>query len=233
MKIDLVGNHCTWTKELSTSYIINDNMLFDVPLGSFKTLFNDYNIKNIENIVISHFHSDHFGDLFLVLDVFSKLNKPLTILAPKGCKERIEMIMRKMEVAHLIPSLDNFTFIIAENGKTVRLGNYKIKCFSVHHENLDAYGYTIDDGSAIVGFSGDSAMCNNIRKIAKASRAMFIDASSVVQNNKHLATFEVANLAKEFENTKFYPVHLSLNSQETLKDFSLERTYQGQTIIIE
>lgn len=232
MKIDLVGNHCTWTKELSTSYIINDNMLFDVPLGSFKTLFNDYDIKKVEYIVISHFHSDHFGDLFLILDVFSKLGKPLTILAPKGCRQRIEMIMRAMDVTHLIPALDNFTFIDAENRKIVKMGKYKIKCFSVLHENLDAYGYVIDDGAKI-GFSGDSAMCNNIRKIAKASQAMFIDSSSVVQNNKHLATFEVANLAKEFENTKFYPVHLSSNSQQTLKDFSLECTFQGQTIVIE
>lgn len=233
MKIDLVGNHCTWTKELNTSYIIDDKMLFDVPLGSFKTLFNDYDIKKIEYVIISHFHSDHFGDLFLILDVFSRLNKQLTILAPKTCKQRIEMIMRAMDVTHLIPALDNFNFIDAENGKIVKLGNYKIKCFSVLHENLDAYGYTIDDGKTKVGFSGDSAMCNNIRKIAKASRAMFIDSANVFQNNKHLATFEVDNLVKEFPNTHFYPVHLSANSQRTLKDFNLDFKNQGEIIIIE
>ena len=230
MKINIVGNHCTLAYTLNTSFVINDNLLFDVPIGSFKTLFNKYDLKKIDYIVISHFHSDHFCDIPLVLEVMSKLGKSITILAPKGCKQRIESLMRLIEVPHLIPSLDNFNFIDAENGEIVKLANYKIKCFSVNHGGLDAYGYVIDDGSVKVGFSGDSAMCNNIRKIAKASKAMFIDASSIVENEKHLATFEIKSLMDEFPDTNFYPVHFSTASENSIDQFGLNKTYQGQTI---
>ena len=233
MKIDIVGNHCTWTNTLNTSFIINDDMLFDVPIGSFKSLYNDYDLKNIDYIIISHFHSDHFCDIPLVLEVIAKMGKSVTILAPKGCKQRIESLMRLVEVPHLIPYLDTFNFIDAENGKIVKIGNYKIKCFSAKHGWLDAYGYLIDDGSVKVGFSGDTAMCNNVRKIAKACKAMFIDASSVVENEKHLATFEIKALMTDFPKTIFYPVHFSTASEKSISEFGINKTYQGQTIIVE
>lgn len=232
MKIDLVGNHCTWAEGLNTSYIINDNLLFDIPIGSFKTLNNKYDLSKIEHIIISHFHSDHFGDIFLAIEILVRLNHFVDILAPKDCKKRIEKLMRTMAIDHLIPYLDKFKFIDAENGKIVKMGKYKIKCFSVRHGSLDAYGYIIDDGTK-VGFSGDSAMCNNIRKIAKSSKAMFIDASGVVEDQKHLSTFEIKTLSQEFPTTIFYPVHLSTASEKTLDDFKLIHTSQGQKIIVE
>lgn len=232
MKIDIVGNHCTWTKELCTSFIINNNMLFDIPLGSFSTLYYKYDLTKINFIVISHFHSDHFGDIILFLELIRKLDKTITILAPKTCKQRIEMMMRATDLSKHLPALQKINFINAENGKIVNMGEYKIKCFSVTHDNLDAYGYVIDEGVK-VGFSGDSCMCNNIRKIAKISKVMFIDCSDVIQNSKHLASHEVAQLVKEFPDTIFYPVHLSQKSQATLEQFSLNQTYEGQIINVE
>ena len=88
MKIDVVGSMCTWTKKLSTSYIINDEILFDTPQGTFKTLFEDYDILKTNYIIISHFHSDHFMDIHLVMDyLYHHTKKKITIIAPKGCRE--------------------------------------------------------------------------------------------------------------------------------------------------
>ena len=232
MKIDIIGNHCTWTKQLNTSFLINDEIVFDIPLGSFKKLYNDYDISKVNYIIISHFHSDHFCDIFLLLEVLGKSNKNVTILAPKGCKQRIEMLMRTFDVPAHISYLDNFKFIDAENNKIVKIGNYKIKCFFVTHGNLDAYGFVVDDGKVKVGFSGDSCMCNNIRKIAKTSNVMFIDSANITSDTKHLATFEVKSLSDEFVNTTFYPVHLSNKSEKTLDQFGLNHILEGQTIII-
>ena len=103
MKIDVVGCGCTWTRQLSTSFIINDEILFDTPQGSFKTLLHNYNLSKINYIFISHFHSDHFLDLHLVLDyIFNHYpDKKLTIFAPAGCCERLCGLFRLIEVAYL------------------------------------------------------------------------------------------------------------------------------------
>ena len=114
MKIDVVGSKCTWVKDLSTSYIINDEILFDVPQGSFKTLLNDYDLKKIKVVIISHFHSDHFGDIHLVLDVLSRTKQKITIIAPRTCKERLIEMFKIFEVRFLESYIDTYLYPILQ-----------------------------------------------------------------------------------------------------------------------
>ncbi len=234
MKVTIVGNHCTWTKELSTSFIINSDTLIDVPQGSFKTLYNDYVMDKIDNILITHFHSDHFADIHLIIDIFNKMqDKKLNILAPKGCRERLVQLFKILEVAYLEKYLDdNVTFYECENGKTYKIGNYKIKAYKVAHKNLDAYGFVVEDNHIKVGFTGDSCMCNSLHKILKHSKAVFIDCSSTSKNNSHLSVDEVVSLQNEYKNVLVEPVHFAEGSENLAKNTNLLKTYQGQVIEI-
>ena len=57
------------------------------------------NTNQIDAVVISHLHGDHFcGIPFLLLDALfvSKRSKPLQIFGPVGTKERIEEICRAL-----------------------------------------------------------------------------------------------------------------------------------------
>lgn len=235
MKIDVVGSMCTWCLELSTSYIINDELLFDAPQGSFKTLMNVYDLCKIKYIIISHFHSDHFVDLHLVIDYMyhhSKIEK-IKIIAPKGCRERLISLFRIIEISYLEEILDKkFEFIDVENNKIIKFDGYKIKCYKMLHQNLDSYGFVIEKDGSTVGFSGDTANCNNVRKIISKSKAIFIDTSNIKQDNKHLSVGEVVALANEFQNCKFYSVHLSPYSVNELKNTSLTHPKQGEVIIV-
>ena len=200
MKIDVVGSLCTWNLDLSTSFIINDEMIFDTPQGSFKTLMNKYDLTKIKYIIISHFHSDHFIDIHLVIDYIthhSQIEK-IKIIAPKGCRERLVSLFRIIEISYLEERLkDKFEIIEIENNKILKFDGYKIKCFKMLHLNLDSYGFIIEKDSSVVGFSGDTAMCNNVRKIISKSQAIFIDSANLEVNNKHLSIGEVEALAKE------------------------------------
>ena len=231
MKVTIVGNHCTWTRALSTSFLINDELIVDVPQGSFKSLYRDYGLDNIKYILITHFHSDHFADLHLVIDILSRRKGKYVILAPKGCKERLFSIFHAFGVPHLKkPVEEKFEFLECENGKSYSLGKYKIKTYKMIHGSLDAYGYIIDDGRVKVGFSGDTCMCNSLLKIIKKSNAIFIDASKIDENLNHLSVNEVLNLSREYKNTTFYPVHISDATKKLVKDFGLNETSEGQII---
>ncbi len=236
MKIDVVGSMCTWVLDLSTSYIINDEFLFDAPQGSFKTLMNVYDLSKIKYIIISHFHSDHFMDLHLVIDFIAHhSNVPkIKIIAPKGCKERLITLFRLIEISYLEEELNKkYEFIDAENNKIIKFDGYKIKCFKMLHNNLDSFGFLIEKDGVCVGFSGDTANCNNVRKIISKSKAVFIDTSNVAQNNKHLSIGEVATLANEFTDCKFYAIHLSVYSLNELKNHpALYHPKQGEVIIV-
>ncbi len=234
MKIDIVGAMCTWTKELSTSYIIDDEILFDVPESSFKTLLNDYDLKKIKLIVISHFHSDHFIDLHLVFDhLFSKTENKLIVLAPKGCQERMITLFKICEVQHLIePLKERVTFIDCENNKIVNILDFKIKIYKMYHQDVDSYGFIFQKDETKVGFSGDSAMCNNIRKILSKSNVAFIDSAGVDMTNKHICVKEVIELMNEYKDCQIHPVHLSYYSQRELDKLNIKYPTQGQIIYI-
>ena len=236
MKIDVVGNGCTWTDELCTSFVINDEMLVDVPQGSFKTLLHKYNVKNIKYIVVTHFHSDHFADIHLVLNyIFRKMpEQKVTIVAPKGAYKGISDLFRLLEGPHYIEYMNQrTTFIDAENNKRIKLGSYNFKCFKMTHGKLDAYGYVIDDGEVKVGFTGDTCMCNNVRKIVKASKECFIDSANIFEDSKHLCVHEVYLLMQEFPTCKLHPVHIINSSKQQLLDMGIEFPKQGETIFVE
>lgn len=221
MKINVVGSKCTWTKELSSSYIIDDEIMFDIPQGSFKSMQIDYDLTKIKYIIISHFHSDHFGDLHLLFDLlYHESTHNITVIAPKGCKERILSIIKAFEITFLQELIDNrITFLECENNKIIKFENYKLKCFKMLHGNLDAYGFTLENNGKVVGFSGDTAMCNNIRKILKKSQIAFIDSANIEKDNKHLCVNEVEELSKEFADCKIYAIHLVPESLEAINKF--------------
>ncbi len=233
MKIDVVGCMCTWTKLLSTSYIINDEILFDAPQGTFKTLFADYDLTKINYIILSHFHSDHFTDIHLVMDYIYHhcKGKKIIIIAPKGCKERLISLFKIVEVSYLEEALkDMYEIVECENNKIIKLGQYKIKCYKMLHGSVESFGFKIEQNGLIAGFSGDTAMCNNVRKIISKSKIAFVDASNIEKNNKHLCVEEIVSLKEEFTNCKIYPVHMSIYSVEKLKELGIHTPSQGDIV---
>lgn len=235
MKIDVVGSMCTWTKELSTSFIINDEILFDVPQGSFKTLLHNYDLSKIKYVIISHFHSDHFLDLHLIIDKLLQQDpsRTLTIIAPKGCKERLCALFRIIETSYLELTIsERASFIECQNNKRFKLGDYAFKTYKMLHGHLDAYGFSIEQNGVKVGFSGDTAMCNNVRKLIKSSNTCFIDSANIIENNKHLSVNEIISLKEEFSDCTIHPVHLSQKSKEVLDALKIPYPIQKQTIYI-
>ena len=68
MKLKVIGSGNIFSKQNSASYLIDDKILIDVPNGTCKTLKNiGIEPSKIDNILITHFHGDHFFDMPFVL----------------------------------------------------------------------------------------------------------------------------------------------------------------------
>ena len=64
MNLQIIGSGGMWNKENSASYLIDNHILIDIPNGGCKNLYNfGNNIENIDNVLITHFHGDHYFDI--------------------------------------------------------------------------------------------------------------------------------------------------------------------------
>lgn len=95
MEINIIGSGSIGATSMSASTLIDKKILIDVPNGVVKYIKKlGYNIQEIESILITHLHADHFFDIpFLMLDrYFYKNNSLLSIYCPKGTEEKVKLL---------------------------------------------------------------------------------------------------------------------------------------------
>ncbi len=114
-------------------------------------------LKEIDLVVISHWHSDHFE-----MRSLKKINRNATILVPKGLKRKVE---RKgfRNVVEMVP-----------DKKYVHNGIDITGVSTQHNSARGALGYIIQ-GSWSVYFPGDTAL--NTEKMGKIGREFDIDVA--------------------------------------------------------
>jgi ribonuclease BN (tRNA processing enzyme) len=131
-----------------------------------------FSTEEIDAVVVSHLHGDHFGGLpFLLLDCqyATARTRPLRIFGPRGLRARLEMAM---EV--LFPGSSairwNFAWDITELTpmKPVKVAGFDLSCAEViHPSGAQALGLRLRRGDKVLGFSGDTSWTPNLVTISQ------------------------------------------------------------------
>ena len=91
MKLNIIGSGNIFSKYNSASYLIDNNILIDVPNGTCKTLKNaGTEPSKVSHILITHFHGDHFLDMpFILLNKIFDNSEPSNIYCDTTGKDKI------------------------------------------------------------------------------------------------------------------------------------------------
>src|SRR5580704_14440775 len=118
---------------------------------------------DIDIVVISHLHGDHFGGMpFLLLEYLyeSPRRKPLTIVGPRRLEERVWRLFRTMfpgpkpELSGLVSKLK---FVEVGPGCDEKFGPMRLRAMRTPHMKRDiSLAYRIALGGKSIAFSGDS-----------------------------------------------------------------------------
>ena len=233
MKIKVVGSGYTWLNEPNTSFIINDEILFDTP-QSFTKFFH-MDLSRLKAIFITHFHSDHFTDLHLIVDFIihaKKLKWKAKVFAPQGALEKLLKLYELLEVNITRDRiLEYFDFIEVKDGQIIEFDKYKVEVVEVKHTTKEAYGYIFHEANnkKVIGFSGDTIQCKGLNKIIKDSDVIFIDTSATEKSNSHLQRKEVCALMQKHPNKTFYSVHVNIHLKDQYTQ-KLNMAKSGQVI---
>lgn len=197
-----------------------------------------YDCSDIDAVVISHLHGDHFGGLpFLLLDCqfVARRTKPLTMIGPPGLRKRLDDALEALfSVTKAMPW--SFPWKVEElppRGKTKAAG-LAVESFEVVHGCCGiATGVRLDDGKNVFAYSGDTAWTEALFDISKDADIFVVECYSGGEPVPHHINWPSlkANLAG-FSAKRIVVTHMSdsaLALRPEMESAGLMIAYDGQT----
>ena len=190
----------------------NEFVLVDTGSGSWrKVALNNLPAQNLRAVLLTHFHSDHIGDLgeTIMQSWAAGRNQKLNVYGPPGVEKVVagfaqayaldtdyrvlhhgEQIMPRAVAGAVaqpikLKSDDAAALVFARNG-------LKVLAFKVNHDPISpAYGYRFEYKGRVVVVSGDTAKSDNLAQHAAGADLLIHEV--IVKN---LLQFAAGNLEK-------------------------------------
>ena len=217
MKLQIIGSGGILQKEASASYLIDDHILIDMPNGSCKNLYNlGIKAENIDHVLITHFHGDHFFDIpFYLLKKSKEDELDVNIYCTKSGKKKIETLFKLgfSSASKKVLKRLNLTYNFSSN---FVINDYEVSRVKVSHGDFKpAYGYIFKSKDLTVGFTGDTGYCATVEYMASICDYLICDCSFILGNESHMGIDDIKKLANKYPEHKFITSHMF---SETIKE---------------
>lgn len=219
MKIQVIGSGSMWNQYNSACYLIDDKIMIDFPNGACKYLYRANILpSNIEYILFTHFHGDHYFDIpFYILSKAKSESKKTTIFCFEEGKSKIDQI-GKLAFPNSYEGAKNSLDLTFEHKNQFKIENYNIEKILVDHGRMKpAYGYIFNFNNTYIGFTGDTALCDNVEIMAQKCSYLFCDCMFIEGTDKHMGIDNLKYLHEKHPNCKFIVSHLENQTREELK----------------
>jgi ribonuclease BN (tRNA processing enzyme) len=175
------------------------NFLIDCGASSLPTLKRLAVARDdIDLILITHFHGDHFGGLpFLLLDAqFSRRTRPLVIAGPEGIEARLTQLMEALfeHSSKTKPRFD-LSVVALRPEETRAFGAVNVTPYpAVHGESGGPFlAYRIEAEGRVIAYSADTEWTETLIPAARGADLFIAEAyyyDKVVKNHLSLKTLE-------------------------------------------
>lgn len=166
-----------------TCIVINDSVAVDA--GCLATSVSDEQRAAIRDVVLTHAHLDHIAGLPLFIDdLFATLKEPIRIHATSDVIEALEHNVFNWTIYPRFSELKNqfgpvLEYREVKDGMPFRAAGLTITPLPVNHK-VPSSGFVIDDGTATIAMTGDTAEMDEFWKRAREFddlTALFIECA--------------------------------------------------------
>ncbi len=164
-----------------SSFLVNGRYLFDCGPTLLQQLRKGrLETSDIDVVLISHFHADHFFGLpFFFLDAWRNgRTKPLTIAGPPGIEENTNKLL---EIGYsMIPGKLQFPvqYIEVEDGMEAEAAGLQFTASTVVHvPELQCFAYRAQVDGRSVAYSGDSTLCDGLLRVIPGADVVVLECS--------------------------------------------------------
>jgi ribonuclease BN (tRNA processing enzyme) len=240
MSLQLTVLGCSGThpgpERMCSSYLVEADdyrLLLDCGNGSLSNLQRRCDVGDIDAIIISHLHPDHFADLYglyYALRFHRGGPRSVPVYAPAGAWEF---------AAQLIDSADTFAqtcrFETATAGDVLDLGPLSVTLFAANHP-VETLASRVEGGGRVLAYTGDSAPTENLQHAARDADLLLADATWLERERPlpigvHMTGFEAGRTAAEAGAKRLAVTHVypSNNPLDTAAEAA--SAYDGEIIV--
>jgi ribonuclease BN (tRNA processing enzyme) len=163
-------------------FVVNGKYLFEAPpqaLMSLNRLGLDPN--EVEGVVLSHHHGDHFLGLPFLLLHWKHMGrtKPVRIVGPRNTRE-VARLVSEAVYPGIFETKFEIEWIDATPGTPVAIGDLTVESVSVSHDPFldQSLGYQGVINGRKFGYTGDTAICDAVLDLARHSEVLVSECAS-------------------------------------------------------
>jgi ribonuclease BN (tRNA processing enzyme) len=182
VQLKVVGSSPAWPNPggAQSGYLVDGRVLLDCGPGVLARLRSENGRwPEVDAIVITHFHLDHWGDV--VPWVWGRMfglgrdqERPELWVPPDG-KEELELFGERFGT----PWMFERTFEIREyaEDEPFQVAGLDVRAIRLPHYTLRTYGLRVSDGSRTLAYSGDSAPSDRLVQLARGADLFVCEAT--------------------------------------------------------
>ena len=220
-------------------YVTGDrvNFLIDCGASSLPALKRQRIARDdIDLILITHFHGDHFGGLpFLLLDAqFNRRTRPLTIAGPEGIETRLKQVMEAL-FENSSKTRQRFDLgVVALTPEATRgFGKVNVTPFPVIHGASGGpfLGYRVEAEGRVIAYTADTEWTDTLIPLGRDADLLVAEAYTYdrpVKNHLSLKTLEAR--LPEIMPKRLLLTHMSDDMLERLDTLGHETASDGMVV---
>ncbi|MDP8971066.1 MAG: MBL fold metallo-hydrolase [Actinomycetota bacterium] len=223
---------------LCSSYLVEAHgyrLLLDCGNGSLTNLQRVCDVAELDAVIVSHLHPDHFADLYglyYALRFHRDGPRSVPVYAPAGAPAHI---------AQLLPpdSFDTFVdccrFRAVSAGDVLELGPLRVTLFAAHHP-VETLASRVESGGTVFSYSADSAATPAIVDCARdadlfAADCTWLDREGPYPPGTHMTGLQAGAQAEEAGARRLLVTHVLPAYDPVEVAAEAARSYGGQVLV--
>jgi ribonuclease BN (tRNA processing enzyme) len=191
----------------------------------------------IDLILITHFHGDHFAGLpFLLLDAqFSRRTRPLVIAGPHGIETRLTQVMEAL-FEHSSRTRQRFelSIVALKPEETRHFGRVEVTPYAVVHGESGGpfLGYRIEAEGRVIAYTADTEWTDTLVPLARDADLLIAEAymyEKVVKNHLSLKTLE--RYLPEINPKRLVLTHMSEDMLSRIEELPYIAAEDGMVVV--
>lgn len=211
----------------------NIKIMIDCGNGSFANLQKFISYTELDCLIITHFHADHYNDFEMLRKAFQlaflqgQRRNPLIVYAP-GKDAHFKKISQYQDFLLVIPIEESL-------GKDIRFGDMVLRFFPVSH-TIPCYGVKSKTGSKKISYTSDTNLSSDIAEEIMNSDYLFAEASLLEKDSDktshgHMTAKQAGQLAEMAKAKKLVLTHLNPLYNPNILKREAEISFEGQVEI--